>query len=68
MSQFKITLIDQSLNAAIINAQLNGLSFEYVSRTLRSILGHNYFIYEGSNHIIVQAPVTNKRVMFIERS
>lgn len=67
MSKFRITFIDTTLAATNIKYKLKGLVFEGVTKALRLILGDNYFIYEGNNHIVVQSADKSEKLIFIER-
>jgi len=67
MSHYRIKSIDSTINTIDLRTALLGLSFEYISGALRLLLGEDYFIYEGNNHIVVQRADTNERLIVIER-
>lgn len=68
MNQFKVSLIDKSLSEKELQKLISLHTFEDISEVLREVLGPDYFVYEGNNHIDVHKIGDGRRLVFIEKN
>lgn len=67
MNSHQIAGITNEMRERGVEDVINGSSFEDLTETLKTLLGDEYYVYEGSNHIAVHKRGRGERDLFIKR-
>ena len=68
MSKARVTKVDNTFMTSGVLKEISGLDFEQISQVLKVLLGPDYLVYEGSNHIVVHKNGKGPHLIFIERT
>ena len=68
MSKARVTKVDNTFITSGVLKEISGLDFEQISQVLKVLLGPDYLVYEGNNHITVHKNGKGPHLIFIERT